>query len=203
MLALSDDSRDQILEWAREAGLIETQVMWRTWTWDDENESWGYMLFSSLDDALDQLDELPEEYEDLEAFLEEQLELLPPLPQGASKLIEETAVDVLTDLGHERSGGRIDHDADAADIAITFWTEDVLQQEHPDVVGVWWQEEYEPENLSAPRGAILPSRINEIEFTPVHWNSVPDDEELLEAMPSNNKLIIGDRSPSLAYGNLT
>ena len=63
--AMDDALLAEIQGWAREADLLEPRLMWRAWRWDDESERWGYMLFGSMDEAVLNLPDEPEENEDI------------------------------------------------------------------------------------------------------------------------------------------
>lgn len=167
----------QIQMWARDAGLLEPRIMWRAWNWDEEAERWGYQLFGEREAAVALFDgerDEDEDDDDLISRLDEEL----GFPSSATSAVEETAVWVLTDVGHERAA-QFERDRDATDIAVMFWAEDVLRRQMPEVVGVWWPEVYEPEHLSAPRGAILPSCIGRFETKMVEPGAVDEDEDLL------------------------
>jgi hypothetical protein len=66
-------------------------------------------------------------------------------------------------------------------MAVIIWLKEVLKPQMPNVVGLWWDENLDPLNLSAPRGVILPEELERFETLEVE--DIPDDEELLEGMP--------------------
>lgn len=46
------------------------------------------------------------------------------------------------------------------------------------VDGVWWNEEYDPDGYSAPRGGIFPGKVVEWHATQIDFDDVDDEEEL-------------------------
>lgn len=54
-----------------------------------------------------------------------------------------------------RCSARIARAGDCFDYLLPIWVEDCT-----DVDGVWWEDDFDPEGLSAPRGVILPSRLD-------------------------------------------
>lgn len=184
LMAMDDALLAEIQVWARDAGLIEQRAMWKSWYWDEERENWSYLLSETREDAICQLQGVQEPDEDPEAFLDRMNEEEEGnLPSGASSLVEDLFVYVLSEQGMRRAGQRFGQDQDATDMAIMFWAEDVLRAIMPEVVGVWWNERYDPNTLSAPRGAILPSCLESITFAEADRRRVDEDEELLASLP--------------------
>lgn len=144
---LDEDVIAHITAWAVAEGLLETAVAWRAWSWDDEFETWRYMVCPTEAAARA---ELPDDEADVGN-----------LPDGAVSLVEPMPINRLTPVGVTRADG-YGGDCDATDIAAQFWIEDILRTEIPPVVGLWWEERFDPDALSAPRGAIVPSAIQEL-----------------------------------------
>jgi 8-oxo-dGTP pyrophosphatase MutT (NUDIX family)/GNAT superfamily N-acetyltransferase len=69
----------------------------------------------------------------------------------------------------------------AFDLLVTVYAEEQL-----DCDGVWWEDNYDPENLSAPRGVIFPNKLSTWSKKKVDWegydtNEEDDEVEALEA----------------------
>lgn len=136
------DALTAIVDWAEAGGLAERTSVWKAWRWDDEVEAWSFMICPSQAAAL------------AEVVDDDDLDL----PPGASALAEAMDIVRLTEAGALRADG-YGRDCDATDIAVLFWIEDVLREQMPDVIGLWWDERFDPDALSAPRGAIVPSAM--------------------------------------------
>lgn len=158
--AAQEDStlRDEIERWALSERLLERKTLWRAWRYDSEDDAWRYTLHATQEEASKEVneDEDPEGPDDGPAV--EPLELL----AGTTELA--TLVQI----------GRLDH-RDGFEYAATIWAERL----HPELDGVWWEEEYDPAGLSAPRGGIFPSRITELTATEIDWKDAPSDVESL------------------------
>ncbi len=154
------DDRIAILEWARAEGLVESACLWKAWLWDDESEAWSYMLCPSEAAATAELREDEAEVD---------------LPPGASALVEPVQINRLTEAGATRADG-YGRDCDATDIATLFWIEDVLRSQMPDVIGLWWDERFDPDALSAPRGAIVPAVIGQLQTRVVSGSPFETDD---------------------------
>lgn len=185
LAALTDEDKGRIVRWAAEKNLVETKTMWCSWSYDEEREGWSASLMkdetSALDEALCHADidgpsVTGRSYADAVEELEARYATTPP---GGSFVYSE-AVCVLTGRGNVRAKG-FGRDIDATEMAVMFWAEDVLRKSMPSVIGVWWREEFDPDNLSAPRGAVFPSCLKRLDICEV--SSIDDDEELLAAMP--------------------
>ena len=87
----------------------------------------------------------------------------------------------ITTKGHSVYSGFVE--GDNADIAVIIWLKEVLSPDYLNIVGVWWSENYDPMNLSAPRGVILPDRLSYFKVSISDVSS--DDEEILETMPES------------------
>lgn len=157
ILAMSDAEKAQVVEWASKAGFVRSKILWRLYSLDEDDEE-RYFEFPTEAAALSEFDEeFDEEFDDG-----------PPDVRKAAGVI-------LTKAGRKRAGGRLDG-GDNTDMALAFWAEDVLRIENPNVVGVWWDETFEPESLSAPRGGIFPSLVRAFSVQIVAPENMPDDE---------------------------
>ncbi|WP_150129394.1 hypothetical protein [Bosea sp. RAC05] len=142
---MDDDARATVIDWAEASGLAERTSVWKAWRWDDEVEAWSFMICPSQAAALAEVSD--EDDSDL--------------PPGATALTEPMGIIRLTEAGALRADG-YGRDCDATDVATLFWIEDVLREQMPDIIGLWWEERFDPDALSAPRGAIVPSVIGNL-----------------------------------------
>lgn len=129
---LTDSERDDVIGWGVDHRLVERAVMWRAWSYDEESDSMRYMLCDSREDAETEVEELED------GSVEETPGLKP-----TAGLRER--VKVHTDP------------ADAFDHLLTVWCEDT----RPDLDGIWWDDDFDPDAMSAPRGVILPGRVQQ------------------------------------------
>lgn len=120
-----------IREWGIGLQLCEPVLRWRAWSTDEEGEL-RYSLHATKEEADLEADEECQETED-----NSPVEILVPTEQLA-KL-----------MGHTMP------DEAAADQVAMMW----IEAHYPEIDGVWWREEYAPESLSAPRGAIFRHRM--------------------------------------------
>ena len=177
-MALGEEGLAAVREWAVGEGLLERREAWRAWRYDDEDDRWSYMTFLSEDEALDELDQEDEGEVDVEHPEEE------GGPPGGL-LLEPVVIHALTAEGDRRATGYGRKD-EATDIAAMFWLEDVVAPQVRGMTGIWWREDYDPDVLSAPRGAILPSLVPGLKSRKVPWERAPDEEELLDGMPETS-----------------
>lgn len=154
-----DQLRSLIEQWALQEGLLERKTLWRAWRYDSEEDAWGYTLHATEDEARAEVDEEEDEPsgpDDAPAV--QPHELLAGTPALA-------ALVKIVGLGQR----------DGFDYAAALWAE----RTQPEVDGVWWEEEYDPAGLSAPRGGLFPSRITELTATEIDWKDAPSDVESL------------------------
>jgi hypothetical protein len=204
LLALEEPDRGAIIRWAAGQGLVEPRQMWRAWIVDGDADEWRYCLCASAEDAAAEVLSAAGVDVGGEGVLAAVEEAAPLIfarvgiaPPGA-ELVEAVSVTMLTASGNRRARG-FGRDCDAADMAAMFWVEDVLRKSVPSAVGVWWREGYDPDALSAPRGAVIPSCVRMLKA--VDTDGVDDDDDLLDAMPETRLVGPGDiRSP---YGYVT
>lgn len=193
--AMDDMLLSTIQGWARGAGLVEISPSWRLHEWDEETEEWRHWNFSSQEAALAQLSEEPAPGEAEDEFLERLAEER-GIPGG--DIIQQVPLWTLTEAGSLRARG-FGRGEDATDMAVMFWAEDVLVKTMPGVVGVWWDHDLDPSCLSAPKGAILPSKVTSFVASEISWNDIDDDEELLAACPEPRLVDASDLRSSYAY----
>jgi hypothetical protein len=193
IMAIDDEGRRSILAWAVDAGLVEEAVRYRGWEYDVEFEEWRYSLYESVEKAEEEIRAaaMLDDDDPLSDSCPEDVEL----PEGVTGQVQEVRVHVLTPLGLARASG-FGSDIDAVDLAVAFHAEDVLMQERPSVVGVWWNETLDPARLSAPRGAVFPSRVAEFSVSPARGLSGEDDR-LEREMPEPVAVAFGAPAPAL------
>jgi hypothetical protein len=139
-LSIEKDLKDEIIDWGLGEGLVQKTVFWRAWSSDEEGEP-RFIRFNKQSDAIyesDPEDEDPDVYVDSED----------------GHLLSENAMGALK---------RWPEASDAFDGLLILFAERVLSPQNDDVVGIWWDETYDPDALSCPRGALLPAKISEFE----------------------------------------
>lgn len=158
-LALTDPQRREIETWAVERGYGERQEMWRAYQYDPEAEEWRYSNHEDMYAALDEADEDVEPGDG---------------PAKDGTCVEKADGLVLTDEGMnalqcwgDRSFG--------LDGAIILFSREVLAKLDPGIVGIWWEEDYDPLNLSCPRGGVFPEKVESFKIT--EYAEEPDAEE--------------------------
>jgi len=123
---------------ALRAGLLAEIVQFELSWWDDEIEERRALLFDTEAEA---------EYE-AEDYVE--------LDGKVTRILTYSATDKLIDLHwSHRFTGELDTTL-AADMAVLY-----LLQQSGKYDGAWWDEAYDPEGLSAPRGVIFENKIRE------------------------------------------
>jgi hypothetical protein len=125
--------RDVACEWAVSQGLLFYghffEVSWYDSEWDDRLHT----LFMSREQAAAEFDAVRESDDSAE---------LRPMEGWC---------------GTRRLSGRMGFEVDpifAEELAISCWVEDATALD-----GIWWQDQFAPERLSAPRGVIVLSRL--------------------------------------------
>ena len=144
VLSLDASTRKEITAWAVDKGFVEPATHWRSWSTDEAGE-WRYIRCSCLEEAEYELDDPNEDG---------------PCDDGSCIDTEEGYS--LTDLGmHELE--RWQEPGDYWDGIVILYAREVMAPKEPRLAGLWWDEDYDPSNLSCPRGAILPSRLSQFE----------------------------------------
>ena len=145
-LALNDATKNAILEWGREEGLCERVELWKVQTYDQEaGENRTIYTETKLDAECElNLDEEDPEYE--QRFNE-----------SARLVLEHVPTDLLNQITF--TGVKLYGDSQTIDMLLPLWT-----WANTDLCGVWWNETHDPYAYSAPRGGILPARLNRLEF---------------------------------------
>jgi len=155
--AIDKDQEQLIAAWGIERGHATAATLWRAWSYDSEADAWGYGIFDIEEDARDEID--PDFELDHDGTGE--------VPSANGSLLEPIKGAVLTDQGmealerwHDRTG--------AADGLLILWAREVLLPEMPDVVGIWWDDDHDPNGLSCPRGGVFPERLDRFEIANDH-----------------------------------
>ena len=148
-----------IRDWGIREGYVEAVTHFRVKYYDDEWEEERYMDFASREEAI-------EEVELMDADPEE-IEVITDALKASPKLDART-------LGA----------GDDLEALVPVWVEDMT-----DLDGVWWQDSFDPDRLSAPRGVIVPSKLAE-------WQVRKLDEEIDDDEPDY------DGGPESPWGRL-
>lgn len=130
--ALGPRARRRIAHWGVARGLVSRRFVHARRWWDDELEDTMITLHDTRAAALDEAEGLD--------------------PGGVFRVVTYPATAQL-----ERRIGMSAPAFDAFDALLVCHVED----EHPDLDGVWWADRHGP--LSAPRGCIVPARLS-------HWS---------------------------------
>jgi hypothetical protein len=140
---LTDDQRLEIMEWSVEVGHARRATLWRAWFFDDEADDWHYSLHETEAEAWSEIleDDDPEES-----------------PSESGALVEAQEAIVLTEAGMARLE-RWRSPLDGPDGALLLYALDVVGSAREDVMGVFWEELYDPASLSCPRGGVFPDRL--------------------------------------------
>lgn len=144
---LSKKQRKAIVEWGMASGYIEPCATYRIAYFDGDLDEETYQEFDSREEA-----EAENEY--LEGEITEHVDGFISTP----KLAEYCNLS-----GH--------HYVNCLDFVALPWADE------QGFDGVWWQDRYEPVNLSAPRGVIFPDRVHTFKAEPATDDDGKDDDE--------------------------
>ncbi|MCW3782988.1 hypothetical protein [Defluviimonas salinarum] len=153
---LGDAEKARIRDWAKTAGLAEETTAWRAWQYDDEADDWRYMTLPTREAA-------EAECQDMDPD---------GVPSDNGELVEPVAALRLTQAAMarlERWHDPLDGEAGA----LILYAMEVLEPDHPDLVGIWWNEIHDPLSLSCPRGGVLPARLDEFDIRDEYGNLPP------------------------------
>lgn len=149
--------RGVIVRWALDRGLVEPKMLWKAWSWNEDAEEWNYSLHPSKAKAGEEINE-----EDRESNG----------PDGKGCVRRVNVLVGTAELADRVNIGNLSC-TDAFEFAAAIWVEDT----QPQIDGLWWEERYAPDLLSAPRGGILPGRIIEFVVEEISWADAPDNED--------------------------
>ena len=147
VMAFSDDQNDLVRDWAITSGYARQEQLWKAW-FTNESDEWCYMLLKSREAAQMEV----EDYDVPEGE--------GPAPDGSC--VEPVEDLVLTEAGEERLD-RWRNDIQGFDGALILFCREVIRKENPDIVGIWWDETYDPDMFSCPRGGLFPECLPEFE----------------------------------------
>lgn len=133
--SLSDEQTEQIYQWGCEMGYIEPATLYRVGWYHGDFEMDVYSDFLSREEALEEADGDEESLEEIQGYIS--------LPVMQERVRGQAGPTLLFGL------------------LTTLYVEEVLTE----LEGVWWEDDLEPSILSAPRGVIVPSKIQEWTFT--------------------------------------
>ena len=158
------DAFAEIVAWAKANGLIEDREVFKGWECNEDDE-WAYTFFESEEAALEELD--------MDGEYEGDIDLLPH-PED-HEAIEPVTILGGTDALSQIVGRYFDVTEAVDDYLIMAYARQVM-----DVDGVWWNEDYDPDGYSAPRGGIFPNKVAEWTAVEIDFDAVEDEEELYE-----------------------
>ncbi|MCE6959671.1 hypothetical protein LAZ40_11640 [Cereibacter sphaeroides] len=158
--ALDDATLSMIRDWAIESGYLETTTIWRVWDYDSEGDAWRYMEFTDEAQARSEASYIdPEDYGG-------------EIPSATGEPLDPVPGFVLTEAGMAELE-RLPSPTMADDGAVILWARhELLPREH-DLVGIWWNDDHNPEALSCPRGGIFPERLAAFRIENEYGNTPP------------------------------
>lgn len=167
-------NRDLVAEvehWAHRQGLATKETRWFACRQDDEL---GTVLRIPCHSPMEALAEAGlESVQDSkdEAWIE-----------GRSQWVASDALVVRYGLPANRG--------DDLEVLLVAWIEDIARPllGRP-LDGLWWQDDYKPHALVAPKGGIFPDRLKAWQAAEVSWHAAPSDEELLDAASLSSREI--------------
>jgi RNA:NAD 2'-phosphotransferase (TPT1/KptA family)/8-oxo-dGTP pyrophosphatase MutT (NUDIX family) len=130
---LSKPQRKQIVDWGIKNGYAQPAELWRHTWYDDELDDERYSDYATKEEAEAELGSYGEG------------EKVEPVKGGLTATPK---------LSQKSKRGDIDP-IEVVDLLVTAYAEDEL-----DCDGVWWADDLDPDNLSAPRGVIFPSKLS-------------------------------------------
>lgn len=154
--AIGRTMRSAILKWAVDKGLAEKARIW-TMSWDDSDEDGEHRRSSCVFEDAGKAAYEAEEYEDQNVAIVDTLE------HRSTPALQAATMQTEAALG----------DRDVVDLVLPIWAHEVHG-----VSGVWWNDDHDPWNLSAPRGVIRPESLSEWRIEPIGYD--PDDEDCVD-----------------------
>lgn len=153
-----------IIEWAQARQLIYEVTKWIGWDYDSEDANWSYGTYSTKEEADSEVEEQ----------VEYRLEVGEPLAPEGHEVVEPKTMWVATPKLAKRMRQHTHGRYDALDFAVMAWAEDTVLT----IDGVWWEDMYAPEKLSAPRGGLFQRTVEQCDALPVSaddWVCTDDD----------------------------
>ena len=143
-MAMGGADMAEVMDWAVAAGHAQPAVIWRVWSWDDEGDTWRYLEFADREAA--------------EHEIGPDRELDEDAPTDSGARLEARRGHILTPSGMAALE-RWHAPTNAQDGALILWAREVAAGADDRIVGVWWNEDHDPEALSCPRGGIFPEKL--------------------------------------------
>ena len=156
--SLTPEQEAAVLAWGVAEGLAEPATLWRVSRYDDELEDTVSFTTATREDAIDEMgvEEGDDDYEER-------------IAEDLAEVREHRSTQRLVDLSlsHKEALG----DSCVLDLLLPLWT-----WTETDLVGVWWSDRFDPACYSAPRGGVLPARMDRLRFTPAPYEPYDEDE---------------------------
>jgi hypothetical protein len=163
--ALPEDLRRHVLEWSSSQELVDFIEAYEVTMPVDEAETTTSFFCWTKQEANAEMEEGG------------QIKFVPRLP-------------ILSAQGALRAKQNRSQIQVADDFLMQFWVQDVVSQQLPQVVGVWYGERLDPYLHSAPRIAIFPDQLDSFDRREIARSAVPDDEEMLCEVPETQWLTL-------------
>lgn len=122
--------QEAIRNWGIQQGYVKVVTHYRIEYYDDEWEQTRYTIFDTREQA------------------EEELEAMDGDPDDIEEITDAIKTTPKLDARTRNAPGN------DLEPLVPVWVED-----NTDLDGVWWQDSFDPERLSAPRGVIVPSKV--------------------------------------------
>lgn len=146
--ALAEVHADELRSWAISEGIATSRPLWKAWMTDEDGD-WFYLTCSSKQEA-----EAEVEGYDIEPSMG-------PAPDGSC--VEEISDIVLTEEGLQKLQ-RWGDPLSAIDGALILFCREIIAPTDENIVGIWWDDLFDPSRLSCARGGIFPERLSEFEI---------------------------------------
>lgn len=144
--------RAAVLAWGASKDLCEPATAWRAEWWDDELNAPVHCLLPSRIEALEEARNHDDEAD--EGVVEVH-------GHRSTPKLDALALARRPTLGED----------DVVDLLLPLWTEALT-----DLAGVWWSDRHDPLAWSAPRGGILPARLDRLAFAPCEDEPYDDSD---------------------------
>lgn len=154
----------EITNWAISNGYAKRTTAFRVWTDDDESGEWSYFTVGTRKEAIHEINinDDPSFNPDVDG-------------PGGGPRIEPIDIVAGTEKLWIESGAKLPAAQDASDLIIlVFAAKEGKPRFGVDLDGVWWNENFDPDRLSAPRGGIFPERIQDWKTSLCSFSDVED-----------------------------
>jgi hypothetical protein len=153
---LTKDEKKAVVEWGKQEGLLLEKEVYIASYFDVDDEATRKIECASREEAAAEVQDMPKRR-----------------IQGPVLVIGATE-KLLTLSDQTISKHEISSDF-AYDLTLLAYVE-----KHLDVDGVWWNETLDVDALSAPRGAIFPSKLDGFEKHPMDFSHMYDEDDITE-----------------------